>query len=85
MLGKDLMCAKEWVMVPLTEPRNTAGCVCVCAGLVAKSCLTVTPWTVAHRLLCPWDFSGKNTGAGCHSLLQGNLPDPGVELASPES
>ena len=22
------------------------------------------------RLLCPWDLSGKNTGAGCHSLLQ---------------
>ena len=23
------------------------------------------------RLHCPWDFPGKNTGAGCHSLLQG--------------
>ena len=23
------------------------------------------------RLLCPWDFSGKNTGIGCHFLLQG--------------
>ena len=22
-------------------------------------------------LLCPWDFPGKNTGVGCHSLLQG--------------
>ena len=22
------------------------------------------------RLLCPWDFSGKNTGVGCHFLLQ---------------
>ena len=22
------------------------------------------------RLLCPWDFPGKNTGAGCHFLLQ---------------
>ena len=20
---------------------------------------------------CPWDFPGKNTGVGCHSLLQG--------------
>ena len=20
------------------------------------------------RLLCPWDFSGKNTGVGCHAL-----------------
>ena len=23
------------------------------------------------RLLCPWDFPGKNTGLGCHFLLQG--------------
>ena len=22
------------------------------------------------RLLCPWDSSGKNTGVGCHFLLQ---------------
>ena len=31
----------------------------------------VTPWTVATRLLCPWGFPGKNTGVGCHVLLQG--------------
>ena len=33
--------------------------------------LFVTLWTVAHRLLCPRDSSGKNTGVGCHALLQG--------------
>ena len=22
------------------------------------------------RLLCPWNFPGKNTGVGCHFLLQ---------------
>ena len=22
------------------------------------------------RLLCPWDSPGKNTGVGCHTLLQ---------------
>ena len=26
------------------------------------------------RLLCPWDFSGKNNGLGCHFLLQGIFP-----------
>ena len=26
------------------------------------------------RLLCPWDFPGKNTGVGCHFLLQGIFP-----------
>ena len=40
-------------------------------GLVAKSCLTLaTPWTVTRKLLCPWDSPGKNTGVGCHALLQ---------------
>ena len=31
----------------------------------------VTLWTVATRLHCPWDFPYKNTGVGCHFLLQG--------------
>ena len=31
----------------------------------------------AARLLCPWDFPGKNTGVGCHSLLQGIFPTQG--------
>ena len=26
------------------------------------------------RLLCPWDFPGKNTGVGCHFLLQEIFP-----------
>ena len=26
------------------------------------------------RLLCPWDSPGKNTGVGCHFLLQGIFP-----------
>ena len=29
---------------------------------------------VPARLLCPWNFSGKNTGVGCHFLLQGIFP-----------
>ena len=49
------------------------------------------------RLLCPWDSPGKNTGVGLLSeppgkpmntgvgtlsLLQSDLPDPGVEPGS---
>ena len=29
------------------------------------------------KLLCLWDFSGKNTGTGCHFLLQGFFPTQG--------
>ena len=39
--------------------------------LVTQSCATLPP----HRLACQapqsWDFPGKNTGVGCHFLLQG--------------
>ena len=31
--------------------------------------LFATPWTVAPRLLHPWDFPGRGTGVGCHCLL----------------
>ena len=37
----------------------------------------------SSRLLCPWSSPGKNTGVGSHSFLQGDLPDPGIELRSP--
>ena len=33
---------------------------------------SATPWAVACQApLCSWDFPGKNTGVGCHFLLQG--------------
>ena len=35
------------------------------------------------RFLCPWSSPGKNTGVGSRSFLQGDLPDPGIELRSP--
>ena len=38
---------------------------------VAQSCLFQTPWTMARQALCPWNSAGKNTGVGCHFLVQG--------------
>ena len=38
---------------------------------------------VAHQAPPSMGFSSKNTGVGCHFLLQGNLPDPGIEPRSP--
>ena len=32
------------------------------------------------RLLCPWNFPGKNTGLDCHYLLQGFFPTQGSNL-----
>ena len=43
-------------------------------GLVTKACPTLaTPWTVACQAPL-WDSPGKNTGVGCHFLLQGIFP-----------
>ena len=42
-----------------------------CAWPVAQSRQTLWPQgPQPARLLCPWDFPGKNTGVGCHFLLQ---------------
>ena len=45
--------------------------------------LFVTPWTAAARLPCPWNCPGKNTRVGCHFLLQGIFPNPGIKPTSP--
>ena len=44
--------------------------------LVAQSCPTLLQRHELYptRLLCPWDSPGKNTGGGCHFLLQGIFP-----------
>ena len=39
--------------------------------------LLLTPGLWPARLLCPCDCLGKNTGVGCHFLLQGILPTQG--------
>ena len=44
----------------------------VCVGALSHSVVPssfVTPWTIPIRLLCPWNFPGKNTGVSCHLLL----------------
>ena len=71
-------------------------CVCVCVHMRAHAhmCarkltlvnvlshikLFATPWTC--RLLCPWDFPGKNNGVGCHFLLQ-EIFQPSNQTVSP--
>ena len=40
-----------------------------------------TPWTTACEAPLFMEFS-RQDGVGCHSHLQGNLPDPGIEPKS---
>ena len=56
-----------------TLPSNSSKfIVCVCV-LVTQSCPTLCdPMDLQPaRLFCPWNFPGKDTGVGCHFLLQG--------------
>ena len=69
----------RWVLLSLCHLGIPCVCVCVCVCVntcicccsVAKLCLTLcNPMDCSlARLLCPWDFPGKNIGAGCHCLL----------------
>ena len=61
-----------------------AKCVCVCV-CVTQSCLTLCdpmdcslPGSSVHGIL-----QARITGVSCPSLLQGNLPNPGIEPKSP--
>ena len=43
--------------------------------------LCATPETAAHQVPRPWDSPGKNTGVGCHFLLQCMKVKSGREVA----
>ena len=45
--------------------------------------LFATPWTVAYRLLCSWNFPGNSPGVDCHFLLQGIFPTQGSNPGLP--
>ena len=42
--------------------------------------LFATLWPVAGQAPCLWDSPGKNTGVGCHALLQGIFPTQELNL-----
>ena len=53
---------------------------CLHAQLLGHVRLFATTWTVTCRVLCPWDSPCKNTGVGCHFLLQGVFLTQGSNL-----
>ena len=53
-------------------------CACSFTSVMSDSLWSHGLWPT--RLLCPWDCPGKNTGAGCHALLQGIFPTQGSNL-----
>ena len=56
--------------------------VSVCLSRSVTSDFLRAPEIVACQYFCPWDFPGKNTGMGCHSLFQEIFPNPGMKPMS---
>ena len=48
----------------------------LCVYSVTQSCPALC--NPMDRLFCPWGFLGKNTGLGCHFVLQGIFPTQGL-------
>ena len=59
----------------------------VCSFMIESESFSVlssslpTSWTIASKLLCPWNYSGKNTDVESCSLLQGIFPSQGSTVA----
>ena len=84
-VGK-IPCRREWPphanilawRIPWTEEPGrlqSMGSLHIAAATAAKSLQSCPILCDPHRwqptrLLCPWDSPGKNTGVGCHFLLQ---------------
>ena len=76
--------------IPLPTPPASAGDtaqllvrhLCVRVRVCVHMCSVMSNYLRPHglypaRLLCPWDFPGKNTGVGCRFLLQDISPTQG--------
>ena len=67
------MCVKERNRIENSSIFRTNTVVLAKSVLVAQSCLTLS-----DPIVRPWNSPGKNTGVGCHYLLQGIFPVHGL-------
>ena len=82
MSDKGLISNTYKELLQFNNPPNNMAVLC----LVTQSCLTLSdpmdcsrPGSSVHG-----DSPGKNTGIGCHALLQGIFPTQGSSLLCPE-
>ena len=70
--GSPALWADALTSEPPGKPHNLDNIFLLLLLLSRFSCvrLCVTHRRQPTRLLCPWDSPGKNTGVGCHFLLQ---------------
>ena len=61
---------KSLYLPPLHCPSPLSSLLLLLLSRFSPVQLCATPETAAHQLPRPWDSPGKNTGVGCHFLLQ---------------
>ena len=61
--------SKNRCLVSIQEHSQSCCCCCCCVASVVSDSVQPHRWQPT-RLPCPWDSPGKNTGVGCHFLLQ---------------
>ena len=78
-----LHCLPEFAQTQFHELVMTSNHLILChppslGKCESVSCSVVTPWTVALQAPLSMGFSGKSTGVGSNSLLQGIFLTPGL-------
>ena len=69
---------------PVTQPSKGLTCACI-LSCFSHVQLFETPWTVAHQSPLSMGFSRQEYWSRLPCPPPGNLPDPGIEPASPFS
>ena len=70
-------------LTELNAERQRIASVYVCAQLLSRVRLLATPWTVAHQASLSVEFSRQEYWSGLPFSTPGDLPNSGIELASP--
>ena len=74
----------DWFyLIGVQEAHIFLNVVLCCALLLSHVWLFVIPWTVPPGSSVHGDSPGKNTGVGCHALLQGLFPTQGSNPGLP--
>ena len=76
MAGITDMCSRQPFWINILALLFTS-CACVCAKSLSVSDSLRPNGLQPAKVLCLWDSPGKNTGVGCHALLQGIFPTQG--------
>ena len=75
--GRARLTSAVWLQSVLLNHHATYVRACSVASVISYS---ATPWTVTHQLPLSMGSPGKNTGVGCHALLQGIFLTQGSNL-----